>query len=473
MTQSADEPSSVAVDGAKALAVLALLLLAGKSQAGAFVTAVVLLVWAVKDPIVALTATIAAAALSPAVLPPLGALQQFSIRWQDVALAALLTALTLRWTLVGRPPSASGPVHLMVLSVAIFISYVGLTLCRVYLAAPERVPAAIASHARLVQSALMAPLILVVLSDRRMVGRLSRQLLVVGAAVVLLAATDLHASHLIDERARVHGFLSTGSAGLIAAMLCLAATIGFAERQLSPQVALAVLGAGAVGLLVSKSAISAVAFGLAASLYVVFRLRRNLLSPLLVTCVVGAAVIGGLVTIRLLRPSDFDGLVNLTGGSFTHRLLIVASGLWLMPESPLIGLGWQMSLSPDLLRDPALSSSMWTWFPAVPRHYLPDVRPTSLHNLYLQTAVEFGAVGLCAFALMAGSVAQVARQALRLTRDVWSVYYAYALVLLMVWWNSSALWGGQIESVLGFSFVGIVGVLARQNRPSEEWASRR
>ena len=36
------------------------------------------------------------------------------------------------------------------------------------------------------------------------------------------------------------------------------------------------------------------------------------------------------------------------------------------------------------------------------------------------------------------------------------LYYAYALLTLMIWWNSSVLWGGQAETFLLFAATGAV-----------------
>jgi O-antigen ligase len=159
---------------------------------------------------------------------------------------------------------------------------------------------------------------------------------------------------------------------------------------------------------------------------------------------------------RLLRPSDFEGLVQFSGGSFVHRLVMASAGLLLLARSPLLGLGWQMSLSTDALQDPALNATLLQWFPAIPGHYLPSVTPTSLHNLYLEIAVELGLIGLSAFVVLAIAIARAAALAIAKRQDACAVYYAYALLTLMIWWNSSALWGGQVETFLVFAATGAV-----------------
>jgi hypothetical protein len=245
-------------------------------------------------------------------------------------------------------------------------------------------------------------------------------------------------------------------------LLCLFAVIGFVERQSRIAGALGLFAVGLLGLFLTKSAIAAVAVCTTISLYVVWHGReRDQLTPVLLCVAATLALLGGILTTGFLRPSDFRGVFDLTGGSFMHRLMVASSGLLLFLRGPLLGLGWQMSAAPEVLSDPYLNATLQQWFPNAPQHYFPATTPTSLHNMYLHLLVELGSVGMLILFLFFVSVAHMAKEAVRTFPDIWSVYFSYTLILLLVWWNASALWGGQIETFMAFTAIGLLAASVR------------
>jgi O-antigen ligase len=454
-----DAPVGLAVDGTAIVVLIALLLTAAVSPLAAAALALATAALSLTDPTWALVLIAISSSISPDVVPPLANLGGFSVRWQDAALAALLGALVIRHRL-SSPTQAWMPraARHVFLALGIFVSYIGITLLSVYINAPERAAGSIASHARIAEYALLAPLTFLALRPAGSVERFTARLAFVGIAVVLLAAADLRTGQMLtSERMRVNGSIGTQTLGLVSAMLCLGGVVGALRGSLRGWPVLALLAAGGLGLLLSKSAISGLSFGLSAALLFVLHVRRrDMLTPLILTGALTLAVAVGLAGMRLLRPSDFEGLVQLSGGSFVHRLVMASAGLLLLARSPLFGLGWQMSLSTDALKDPALNATLLQWFPAIPGNYFPSETPTSLHNLYLEIAVELGLIGLSAFVVLAIAIARAAALAIAKRQDACAVYYAYALLTLMIWWNSSALWGGQAETFLVFVATGAV-----------------
>jgi hypothetical protein len=49
-------------------------------------------------------------------------------------------------------------------------------------------------------------------------------------------------------------------------------------------------------------------------------------------------------------------------------------------------------------------------------------------------------------------------------------FYALGLVYLLIWWNNSTLFGGQIETILAFTFLTLlVNVTELERRRAETW----
>jgi hypothetical protein len=48
--------------------------------------------------------------------------------------------------------------------------------------------------------------------------------------------------------------------------------------------------------------------------------------------------------------------------------------------------------------------------------------------------------------------------------NAWAQFYALGLVVLLIWWNQSPLYGGQTESYLAFIFLAALALVARLER---------
>jgi O-antigen ligase len=424
---------------------------------------------ALVDPIWGVLALGAFSLITPSVLPPLMEIGELSLRMQDVAFAAVVSSMIARWSSLGRRevPLAVDGVFLLL---AIFVGYIGFTLIEVHLVMPERLATAAASLLRLAQYALLAPLVFLAISSRTGVERFVRGLIVLGIVVVVVVAVQVIGTDWLNQRTRPDAFVGNSSLGLIAALLCLIGVTALAERWTGRAIAIMAGGAGVFGLILAKSASALFAAGITVILYMLWqRRKRDLLTPVFLMVAGLAGIVATVEMIQLLRPSDFRGLLNLSGGSFVHRILVAAGGVLLIWKSPLVGLGWQMSLAPEILSAPDVDATLKHWFPLVPTHYFPSANPSSMHNLYLQLVVDLGLIGLTLAVILGRSVGGVVQQAAAVPdHKPLAHLFGYSLVLLLFWWNAAALWGGQIESFLVFTFIGMVSVLAFDREKTQE-----
>jgi O-antigen ligase len=86
---------------------------------------------------------------------------------------------------------------------------------------------------------------------------------------------------------------------------------------------------------------------------------------------------------------------------------------------------------------------------------------TSLHNMYIQFLAELGIIGFALFVWVCfrtgKSVARIVKNSPPESPYRVSVqFYALGLIYLLIWWNNSALFGGQIETVLAFTFLALL-----------------
>jgi O-antigen ligase len=96
----------------------------------------------------------------------------------------------------------------------------------------------------------------------------------------------------------------------------------------------------------------------------------------------------------------------------------------------------------------------------------PDVTPASVHNTYVQMLADLGLIGFVLFITAIASIGLAIGRLLREVRDgpfwipAWSS--ALGLVVVMVWLNDNALFGGQVETIVMATLVGILGAIARR-----------
>jgi O-antigen ligase len=94
------------------------------------------------------------------------------------------------------------------------------------------------------------------------------------------------------------------------------------------------------------------------------------------------------------------------------------------------------------------------------------VTPASVHNTYVQMLADLGLIGFVLFVTAIASIGLAIGRLLREVRDgpfripAWSS--ALGLVVVMVWLNDNALFGGQVETLVMATLVGILGAIARR-----------
>jgi len=150
-----------------------------------------------------------------------------------------------------------------------------------------------------------------------------------------------------------------------------------------------------------------------------------------------------------LRTSDLQGLLSLESGSFAHRVALGYSGIMQFAEHPLTGVGWQASA----YETEKLWWTLINTFAALPTHYFDaESGALSVHNFYIQLLAELGVIGFGLFFWAVYRIYRRWRQAMSgLPIDDesagWACWCRSALGVLLIWWNTNPLYGGQVESL--------------------------
>ncbi len=214
---------------------------------------------------------------------------------------------------------------------------------------------------------------------------------ILGTALSIGMALSLAAAAMLPSRA----FMSDGSfrgvyahkniLGILAALLCILGIVRILSRKRWDGKSALVLILGALNLVLSASATSAIGFILCLSILIVFRKSKTKQSGPSVLRATIAIGIPAVLFLQFTGLASFDSwLMSVFGKSST---LTGRTDIWaaLVPEilkRPLLGWGfggfWHGPLEP----------STQVWFA------VPVLRPTQAHNLALQVAVELGLIGL-------------------------------------------------------------------------------
>jgi len=93
--------------------------------------------------------------------------------------------------------------------------------------------------------------------------------------------------------------------------------------------------------------------------------------------------------------------------------------------------------------------------------------------MYIQFLAELGLVGFALFVWVCfrtgKSVAQIVKNiAVESPYRVWAQFYALGIIYLLIWWNNSTLFGGQIETILAFTFLAVLVNMAQLERQRVE-----
>ncbi|MCH8877299.1 MAG: O-antigen ligase family protein [Chloroflexi bacterium] len=432
-----------------------------------------LTVISIARPAIGVAAVVGFAFVTVSKLPTLAEFGELSVRFLDIGFGLLILVILIRIVATRRMPYSRELPDLFV-PLLPFLLYVGASLILVYLSTPQHWASSSASYLRLVQTAFMVPLVYLSLekpSDVKLLVRIliTFGVLSVGFALVESWSAQADASALQLGAGRYGGLLGPNSLGLVSGMLLIYALISRSKASFPLTTFLTL--AGLAGLILSKSAMATLAAAGTVGLYLVAQSIRKITFREIgrIGVVAALLLLGAGVTISVLRPGDAGGLLDFREGSFAQRLMIAYAGLRIFLETPILGVGWQISGIRDVIGDPQLNMLLRQQFPSLPQHYFLDILPTSLHNMYIQILAELGAVG---FALFTYAVVQIGKSIVRIVGTIEAnsdlrtkgLFYAFSLLYLLLWWNSNALFGGQTESILAFTFLGAIAAIGRISR---------
>jgi len=265
---------------------------------------------------------------------------------------------------------------------------------------------------------------------------------------------------------RSGGVIGISPLGLVSGLLVLHALIERDGNRWSI-VWIFSLALGLLGLYLAKTVSAAFAVAVTATVY--FASMRSRRFDLLRWAVVGTIMMtAAALAIWTARQSDVLGMGDVSGGSFAQRIMIGYAGLQVFLDNPLIGVGWQASTAEAVIGTRALTAVLMENFRHLPTLYF-SKPPTSLHNMYIQFLAELGIIG---FALFVWVCFRTGKSLARIVKNtpaespyrVRAQFYALGLIYLLVWWNNSPLFGGQIETMLAFTFLGLLANVAQLER---------
>lgn len=433
----------------------------------------VLLLMAMR-PVLGAAAVIGFGFVNPNLLPPLIEVGELSLRYVD-GVFCLFICMVLARSVIGRRTAILTEVRELFAPLLLFLLYIGLSLVVVRISAPNSIGASVASYMRLLLTASFALVLCVTLRDRWDTQFFHKSLIFFSMATVAVGSALVWAGLEHGEAEalarRSGGVIGIGPLGLVSGLLILYALIERDGNRRSMAWILS-LAVGLLGLYLAKTATTAFAVAVTATVY--FASMRSRRSGLLRWAVVGTIMTtAAALAIFSLRQADVSGFANLSGGSFAERLMIAYAGLWIFLDNPLIGVGWQASASEAVINSPALVAAVTERFSHLHSEYF-FVRPVpTLHNMYIQFLAELGIIGFALFVWVCFRTGKcVARIVKNIPAEspyrVWAQFYALGLIFLLVSWNSNPLFGGQIETMLAFTFLAVLANVAQLERQRVE-----
>jgi hypothetical protein len=438
---------------------------------------VMLLLGMVIRPIFAAVAVVSFAFVSPYALPILLEVGALHFRCIDI-FSGILTCIVLMQFAVHRDLTVLQEFRAFYVPLVPFLLYIGISLANVGFTQPNVLNASLVSYIRLISTALLSPLLYLSLKNKNDLRIFHTLLVLFSIASVLGSSLEGQYTQRVDATAlnseRISGsFLSINTFGLVSGLLVVYALI---KRDGKFRVLYRVipLACGLMGLFLAKSASSALATAGASALYLsTMRTRRGSTFKWMRWSVVGTALlVVTVLAIRTWRQNDAIGLANVSGGSFAHRFMIGQAGLWIFLDHPFIGVGWQASVTEAFLHSPVLNAALMQKFPELPKTYFLE-GASQLHNMYIHILAELGIVG---FGLFIYACVHIGKAVIELLRsphygspyNAWAQFYALGLVVLLIWWNHSPLYGGQTESYLAFIFLAALATVARLEKSERQ-----
>jgi O-Antigen ligase len=416
--------------------------------------------------------------VNPAFLPTLAEFGDVSVRVPDLLLILSCVAAGIRFLYEGKL-TVSRDFSALAAPLSHFFFYVGVSLIWVWLYIPAVFSASFASYLRLLATSLIALITHWSLRSQRDVGRVQAALLMFALASVSIGIWEAWNGN--DELTRVTsaeataerygGLLGVNSLGLVSGLLVIYGLVGRGSGR--HRFAWAVpLAAGVIGLFLAKSISSTLATTGTAAAYLWGSgwSRSSSVSHSIKRLVIGALALPvAAAAIYALRTEDVTALLSFTGGSLAHRLMLAYAGLLIFMEHPLAGVGWQASANEAVMGSPSLNAILMQRFGLLPTQYFPVEQATSVHNMYIQILAELGLIGFLVFAYCCyrvGRVLGVLASGLAEGSPCEPLlrFHTLVLVFLLIWWNTTPLFGGQIETVLALFSVGVLSSLAQLSR---------
>jgi O-antigen ligase len=416
--------------------------------------------------------TVLGAALVGHALPPLFEIGPISLRALDAAAALLLASVTLA-ALAGMRVRMSRDWVQLFGPLAPWLIVTGLSLFVVANTQPETLTRSVVSYSRLVATVVLGAFVFLALQRREARQAYFLGFVAVNILNVLVTVIEWSPASADDVAiaGRYGGEVGVGTVGLSASLLAVFAVLAV---KLSVHQALGIVAGlfSIVGFVLSKAGAAVLASSLVIGLIVatpndVGAARtpvRKRASTAFVVVAGTALVLVGLKVVSKLRSNDAEGVLDMTGGSYAHRAMIAYAGLNIFLRNPFFGVGWQGAATESVVGDSVLNQELMNVFRELPRHYFYRSGISSLHNLYVQTLAECGLVGFASLMLAFYFIWRKVRSAvhapaLDLQTAFWLRYCAWCLLLLVIWWNANALFGGQLESVTAFSLLGALAAL--------------
>jgi O-antigen ligase len=403
--------------------------------------------------------------INTSLLPIFFEISEISLRIHDVIFAFIVLGLLLEISILGRYcwPNELNSIFIPIL---ILLAYIGLTLLNVFYSFPKHFLLSVASFLRLGQYAFFVPLACLVLrTERDMKSFVGCFLILSLASVAIGLIQSLSGPGLLSEQSRVGALLGTNTLGLQSGFLCLFAVIQYYEKLFSGRIfAWFLLGGGILGLLLTKSVSGSLATIVVIVIYLCIHSRRGSLFILRRALIMCLGLFLFLFFLYALRSGSLHGFFEMRGGSFLHRSIMGVTGIGIFLEHPLVGVGWRASSFPEILMSPELIGWLPTIFPSAPAQYFPDITPTSVHSIYVQVLAELGLVG---FFVLLVIVLYLAWRIVKIIQclqpgtplKALGKFFAFSLILLLIWWLGLPLYGGQIETFVLFSFLGALAAL--------------
>lgn len=415
-------------------------------------------------PIYAYFAALAILFVNPSLLPPLVEASEFTIRYVDF----LFVILAIRF-LIGvivnnglmKIPSLFAPIGL-------FLVYIGFSVMWVAITVPNRFAISFASYLRLLETSLLLIFTYLLFQNEKRIKDLVKFLMTMGFISVFIGMwecfEDFRTSGLTLMMVRTEGLLGINSLGIVSGLLVL-----FSAIRKSKLPARYLFGAiGLFGLLLTKSASSIAATAISTLLYLAYRRSKDNLGSSFRIIIVSLFAMGiTVLALWFLRREDITGLLDLSGGSFAHRLYWANVGFNIFLKYPLVGVGWQVSSSPEMLSAPDINAPLRTRFWRFPEYYFadPNIR-SSVHNMYVQFLAELGIIGFILFVVLAFKIWKKARKVINKFSEetvlkAYTKFFAFGLIFLLIWWNTNPLYGGPIELAMAMVFLGGIAAIEK------------